>query len=77
MRRAMIILIPLVAVAAVVLYVLLDAATATFFLIAGIVVSFCAASTTLLGVYSRNKEIGRQRERDAAETIADDADAPK
>ena len=67
MRRALIIIIPLLALAAGMLYTLLDAPTATFFLVAGIVLSACAASTTLLGAYTRNKAIARQRALDQAE----------
>lgn len=70
MRRALLILLPLLGVATALLYIFLDPPTATFFLVAGIVVSLCASSTTLLGAYSRNKEIARQRDRDAAEIIA-------
>ncbi len=69
MRRTLFILLPLLGIAAALLYLFLDPATATFFLVAGIVVSLCAASTTLLGAYSRNKEIARQRDRDAAEIV--------
>jgi hypothetical protein len=68
-RRTLLILLPIVAVAAAILYICFDPATATLFLFAGIVLSASAASTTLLGAYTRNKDIARQRERDAAETI--------
>ncbi len=69
MRRALLILLPLLGITAAMLYIFLDPPTATFFLVAGIVVSLCAASTTLLGAYSRNKEIARQQDRDATEIV--------
>ncbi len=72
MRRAAFILVPIIAVAAALLYIFLDTATATFLLVAGVIVSACAASTTLLGAYTRNKDIAREREREDAETIDQD-----
>ena len=69
MRRAALIILPLIALAAALLYTFLDPAAATFLLVAGIIVSLCAASTTLLGAYTRNKDIARQKQLDDAEII--------
>ncbi len=69
MRRALLILLPLLALAAALLYTFLAPATATFFLIAGVLASSCAAGTILLGAYSRNKAIARQNELDSAQSI--------
>ena len=53
-------------IAAVVLFLMFDAATAAFLLLAALIISLCAASTTLLGAYTRNKAIARQRSEDDA-----------
>jgi hypothetical protein len=76
-RSTLLILGSIVAVAAVALYLVFDAATASFFLVAGLIVSSCAASTTLLAAYTRNKAIRRQQELENAERIESDNRPPQ
>lgn len=58
-------------VAAVLLYIFLPPGTASFLLIAGVIVCTCGAGPVLLGAYSRQRAMRQRQEREDGEVIGD------